>query len=54
LPNPNWPSENPNEKLKTTRETPYKLGAPFLERLKESPCVGKQGEKFQEMMDIFK
>jgi hypothetical protein len=54
LPNPNWPPKNPNEKLKTTLETPYEPRAPFPERFKDSPCAGKQGEKFQEMMDIFK
>jgi len=54
LPDPNWPLKNPSEKLKTTLETPYKPRALFPERLKESPCTGKQGEKFQEMMDIFK
>jgi hypothetical protein len=54
LPNPNWPPKNPNEKLKTTCEIPYEPGAPFPECLKESPCARKQGEKFQEMMDIFK
>jgi hypothetical protein len=53
-PNPNLPLENPNEKLKTTLETPYEPRAPFPERLKESPSVGKQGERYQEMMDIFK
>jgi len=40
--------------LKTTHETPYEPGAPFPKRLKESPCAGKQGKKFQEMIDIFK
>ncbi|XP_062170431.1 uncharacterized protein LOC133876162 [Alnus glutinosa] len=54
LPNPSWPLKNPNEKLKTTLETPYETRSPFPERFKESPCAGKQGEKFQKMMDIFK
>jgi hypothetical protein len=54
LPNPNWPPKNPTKKLKTTHETPYEPGAPFPKRLKESPCAGKQGKKFQEMIDIFK
>jgi hypothetical protein len=37
-----------------TPETSYEPRAPFPERLKEPPCVGKQGDKFQEMMEIFK
>jgi len=40
--------------LKTTPETPYEPRAPFSERLKESPSAGKQGERYQEMMDVFK
>jgi hypothetical protein len=54
LQNPNIPLKNPNGKSKTTLETSYEPRAPFPELLKEFPCAGKQGEKFQEMMEIFK
>jgi hypothetical protein len=35
-------------------EVPYKPRAPFPERLKAPSHFGKQGEKIQEMMEIFK
>jgi hypothetical protein len=35
-------------------ETPYEPRAPFLERLKAPFHFGKQGEKIQEMMKVFK
>jgi len=53
-PNSKLPLENPKEKLKTILETLYEPRAPFPERLKESPSAGKQGERYQEMMDVFK
>jgi hypothetical protein len=37
-----------------TLETTYEPRAPFPDRLKEPPCAGKQGDKFQEMMEVFK
>jgi hypothetical protein len=37
-----------------TPETSYEPRAPFPDRLKEPPCAGKQGDKFQEMMEVFK
>jgi hypothetical protein len=35
-------------------EAPYVPQAPFLERLKAPSHFGKQGEKIQEMMEVFK
>ncbi|XP_062152081.1 uncharacterized protein LOC133860508 [Alnus glutinosa] len=52
--NPKIPFENPKDKLKTTPEIPYEPRAPFPERLKEPPSVVKQGERYQEIMDVFK
>jgi hypothetical protein len=40
--------------LKTTPETPYEPRASFPECLKETPSTVKQGERYQEMMDVFK
>jgi hypothetical protein len=37
-----------------TFEVPYAPKAPFPERLKESTQFGKQGEKIQDMLEIFK
>jgi hypothetical protein len=53
--NPKPPLDSPNVlKEHTTLETSSEPRAPFPERLKEPPCAAKQGEKFQEMMEIFK
>jgi hypothetical protein len=53
--NPKTPWNSPNVlNEQTTPETSFEPRAPFLERLKEPPCAAKQGEKFQEMMEIFK
>jgi hypothetical protein len=35
-------------------EKPYERKAPFLERLKKPSHFGKQGEKIQDMMEVFK
>jgi hypothetical protein len=53
--NPKPPLNSPNvPKEHATLGTSSEPRAPFPERLKEPPYAAKQGEKFQEMMEIFK
>jgi hypothetical protein len=53
--NPKSPIDSPNvPKEHTTLETSSEFRAPFPECLKEPSYAAKQGEKFQEMMEIFK